>query len=80
MSFTAGLDLDGRLERVPDVTSRVARLSYGVCFFEPFDETFHDPRDRQLHDHSGKDMAVNQMHWYLKRVISCFSQGSVVPC
>jgi hypothetical protein len=65
---------------MPDVTSRVARLSYGVCFFETFDQRCHDPRDKTIYEPSGKDIASNQMHWYLKQVSSCLVRGFVIRC
>lgn len=59
----------GDLERLPpDVTHRVALLSYGVSFFEPFDPNIHDEDDKDYDEAGKKHIATNLMYWYIHRV------------
>ena len=54
--------------RSVDITSRVARLSYGLRMRVPFVVGKHDIRDRVWDEKSCFYRANNQMLWYIRRV------------
>jgi hypothetical protein len=53
-----------------EVISRVSRNNYGIAKYVSFIEGYHLEEDRFPMDSIGKDVAINQMHWYLKQVSS----------
>jgi hypothetical protein len=61
------------MERIPDVQvprtiSRVPTLSYGVLFFETFEEGRHHPDDRKFDVATQKHVAKDLMYWYVTKV------------
>ena len=50
------------------VSSRISRLSYGVCNYEKFVQGHHNEEDRKFYAIRGYDEAVNQMTWMLRKV------------
>jgi hypothetical protein len=60
----------GLTERIVQVKSRIARLSYGWIYNIRFDDKIHDPRDKVWDELKGFYQAVNQVKWIIKRVRS----------
>ncbi|KAH8725615.1 hypothetical protein GQ44DRAFT_771933 [Phaeosphaeriaceae sp. PMI808] len=59
--------LTNSLLRKPVVRSRILRCNYGTDFMTPFDPRYHSESDRFFYERAGRDYAVNQLRWYLKR-------------
>lgn len=53
---------------LPQIRSRVSRLSYGWTFMTKFEDGVHDPRDKKWDEPRRKWMADNQMQCIIKRV------------
>ncbi|KAL4730235.1 hypothetical protein ACLX1H_002268 [Fusarium chlamydosporum] len=49
------------------VESRVARMSYGVCYRTPFLHGKHKKKDQVWCDKEKRSKAVNQMQWFLEQ-------------
>jgi hypothetical protein len=62
------LDETGHNMQIVNVTSRVSRLSYGITKFVDFEPGRHLEADRFYHHHTGREIAKDQMHWYLQQV------------
>jgi len=43
-------------------------MSYGMDLVEPFDQSKHLEADKQFWPSLDRDMAINQVDWYLKKV------------
>jgi len=48
-------------------------MSYGMDLVEPFDQSKHLEADKQFWKSLGRDMAINQVDWYLTKV-SCYGE------
>ncbi len=57
-----------RMPMLPNVISRVARLSYGICFFDAFDATIHNDLHKKWDAPTEKWIVNDLMHWYVKKV------------
>jgi hypothetical protein len=60
--------MDERVLPAPGVTERIARLSFGVSYFETFDETKHSDADKVYDAPTKKWVASELMFWYVKKV------------
>ncbi|RTE70985.1 hypothetical protein BHE90_014613 [Fusarium euwallaceae] len=48
------------------VEARIARMSYGICYTQPFDSSRHQQGDKFWSEKRYEYMAAHQMKWFLK--------------
>jgi hypothetical protein len=61
-------DETGNNMQIVNVTSRVSRINYGITKFVDFEPGKHLDVDRYYHHPTGRDVARDQMYWYLQQV------------